>query len=120
MNPENKKFLLAMIDKFPVSVTTLDDTVMYHIMLPDNRALSICADITIMDSVQTIIYYTVYVGDDLLEEATIDTSEKQIDPVAKDILHIMRVCSTKIMMQEAHLAYSKYMIHNIPNPKTYS
>ena len=55
MNPKNKKFLLAMIDKFPVSVTTLDDTVMYHIMLPDNRALSICADITIMDSVQTII-----------------------------------------------------------------
>lgn len=121
MNPENKKFLMEMINKFPVSVSTLDDVVMYHMMLPNEQALTICADTTIMEPNEAIIYYTIYVGDKLLEEAVVETNNKKsIDPVAKDIIQIMRLCSSKVMMQEAHLAHTKFMVHEIFNPKTYS
>lgn len=120
MNPENKNFVLAMIDKFPVSVRTLDDATMYHMELPDGRPLAICADVTTFDSSFAVIYYTISIGDDILEEAVVDTSKKNIDPVAKDIIQIMRACSTKIMMQEAHLTHSRFMVHLVSNNKTMS
>lgn len=120
MNPENKKFLETFIDKLPVSVTTDDDIVMYHVMMPDGKPLLICAETTPLEPTGATIYYTVILGEDLLEEATIDTRKKEINPVAKDIIQIMRKCSTKIMMQEAHLAHTKFMSHMVPNKKTYS
>ena len=120
MNPENKKFLLEMINKFHVSVMTHDDAVTYYMILPDDRPLSICAETTIFDPENAIVHYTITVDDDTLEEAIVDVADKRIDPIAQDIINIMKACSTKIMMQEAHLSTNKYMSHFIPNKKTYS
>ncbi len=120
MNPENIKFLKALIDSAPVSVATVDDSVIYHMPLPDGRRLAICADTTYLDEKSAVIYYTIHIEEDLLEEAVVNTDDKKIDPVAKDIIQIMRMCNTKIMMQEAHLARSKFMTHNSINKKTYS
>ena len=120
MHPENKKFLIACIDSCPMSVSTQDGVVMYHMTIPDGRPLAICADITVFDANFSIIHYTISLGDEILEEAVVDTSKKIIDPIARDIIDLMRMCSTKIMMQEAHLFHSKFMIHEITNKKTYS
>ncbi len=121
MNPDNKNLLVKMIDKYPVSVTTMDQIVMYHIMVPDNAPLAICAEITATDKNGSNIYYSVFLGNDLLEEANINTGKKHtLNSVAKDIIEIMRLCSTKIIMQEAHLKHTKFMLHEISNKKNYS
>lgn len=103
-----------------MSVSTRDDIVMYYMTIPDGRTLAICADITSFDTNFAVIYYTITLDDDLLEEAVVDTSKKPIDPIARDIIDLMRMCSIKIMIQEAHLTHSKYMIHQVTNKKTYS
>lgn len=120
MHPENKDFFIACINSCPMSVSTQDDIVMYHTTIPDGRTLAICANITSFDVNFAIIYYTISLGDEILEEAIVDTSKKTIDTLARDIIDLMRMCSTKIMMQEAHLARSKYMVHTIKQDKTYS
>ena len=120
MNPENKKFLQDMFNKFPVSVSREDDAILYYVTLPDERKLAICADTTFFTPGFSIIYYTVSLEDEILEEVVVDTSQKPIPLIAHDIIDLMRLCSTKIMMQEAHLAHSKFMIHEITDSKTYS
>lgn len=120
MQPENKKFLIACINAYTVSVTTHPGVIMYHMMMPDGRPLSICAENILMDNDSTTVFYSIYLGDDLLEEADVDTSDKTLNSIAKDIIELMRMCSTKIIMQEAHLMHSKFMIHEITNSKTVS
>lgn len=120
MNPDNKKFLQDMFDKFPVSVLKQDETIIYYVLLPDERRLAICAETTVFSPDFAIIYYTIALDEELLEETMVNTTEKTINPTARDIIDLMRMCSTKIMMQEAHLAHSKYMIHEITNNKNYS
>lgn len=120
MNPENKKFLQDMFNKFPISLVRYDGTIIYYTILPDERRLALCSDVALYEPNSAIVYYTVTLGDDTLEETIVDTSEKPINPVACDIIDLMRLCSTKLMMQEAHLAHSKFMIHEIVNTKTYS
>ena len=120
MNPENKKFLQDMFNKFPISLVKYDGTIIYYTILPDERKLAVCSDVALYEPNSAIVYYTVTLGDDTLEETIVDTSEKTINPVARDIIDLMRLCSTKLMMHEAHLARSKFMIHEIVDTKSYS
>lgn len=120
MNPENKNFVLAMIDKFMVTTSPSDMSVMYAIILPDGRPLIISAETTDLQDGNTEIYYMISIDDDLLEEVTISTKDKVINPVAKDIIEIMRKCNTKVLLQEAHLIRSKFMIPNLQITKQFS
>ena len=120
MHPENKEFLIACINSCTMSVSTQDGVVMYHTMMPDGRILEICAEIFLQDTKSASIYYTISLGDELLEDVMVDTSKKIINPIARDIIDLMRMCSTKIMMQEAHLVHSRFMVHEITNKKSYS
>lgn len=120
MNPDNKKFMYKMFDTYPVSVIKQDKTIIYYTTLPDTRKLAICADLTFFNSEIAVIYYTASLDDDILDEAIVDTSKKALSSVASDIIDLMRLCSTKIMMQEAHLRHSKFMVHEIKNSKSYS
>lgn len=120
MNPENKKFLHDIFDKLPISLVKQDGTVIYFTILPDERKLALCSDVALYSPDSAIIYYTATLGDEVLEEALVDTSTKTIDPVAKDIIDLMRMCSLKVLVQEAHLMHSKFMIHEITNSKTLS
>ncbi len=120
MNPENKKFLHDMFDKMPISMVKQDGTIIYFTILPDERKLALCSDIALYTPKSAIVYYTATLGDETLEEAMVDTSIKSIDPVAKDIIDLMRMCSLKILAQEAHLIHSRFMIHEITNSKTVS
>ena len=120
MNPQNKKFLHDMFDKFPVSLVKQDGTIIYYTILPDERKLALCSDVALYEPGSAIVYYTASLDDKVLEETIIDTSTTPIDPVARDMIELMRMCSLKIMAYEAHLAHSKFMIHEITNDKTHS
>ena len=120
MNPENKKFLHDMFDKMPISLVKQDGTIIYFTILPGERKLALCSDVALYTPNSAIIYYTATLGDEILEEAIVDTSAKTIEPVAKDLIDLMRMCSLKILAQEAHLIHSKFMIHEITNSKTVS
>ena len=120
MNPENKKFVLAMIDKFMVTTSPSDMSVMYAIILPDGKPLIISADTTDLRDGNTEINYTISIDEDLLEEVTISTKDKVINPIARDIIEIMRKCNLKVMAQEAYLIHSKFMIPNLQITKQYS
>lgn len=120
MNPENKKFLHDMFDQMPISLVKQDGTIIYFTILPDERKLALCSDVALYTPNSAIIYYTATLGDEILEEAIVDTSAKTIEPVAKDIIDLMRMCNLKILAQEAHLMHSKFMIHEITNSKTIS
>ena len=120
MNPENKKFVLAMIDKFAVTASPSNMSVMYAIILPDGKPLIISADTTDLRDGNAEINYTISIDEDVLEDITISSKDKIINPIAQDIIEIMRKCNLKVMAQEAHLMHSKFMVHDIENKKQYS
>ena len=117
MNPENKTFLTSIVNKSTVSVASHNDIVMYHMDLPDGRPLCISAEYTKLDKQAYSIYYSVILDDEILEETEIDTKTKKLDPVATDIIDLMRMCNTKVLLQEAHLMNSKFMIHEVRDQK---
>ena len=117
MNPENKNFIIDMINRYPVSVISFDDEIMFTICLPDGRPLYISSDITLTYEKNAVVVYSIGIGDEVLEYTMIDTANKLNDQTARDIIELMRICNTKIILQSANLANSKFMIHKIDNQK---